>query len=395
MATGGIPWKGESVSRQRYFVTGHKGLEQVLCAELRAPEIGATEVRPGSSGAWFSGDRDVGYRACLWLRSGIRVLEEIARGPAVGAEELYEWGRALDWNAWLDVKQTFSVEARVWDSEITHSKYAALRIKDALCDFFRKRCGSRPDVDTERADLPLFLYVYRDEAILYRDLAGTTLHKRGYRDALHKSSLNEALAAGILLQAGYDGRVAFADPMCGAGTFAIEAALIAARRAPGLARKSFPFETWPDFDRKRWKDCRGRAYGAARYEVTAPIMANDRHAGALSLAAKDAAEAGVGEYLRCSESEVGDFLPEVQPNLVCVNPPWGKRLDGPDVADAWRGLGRFLRERCPGASASVLTGNRDLVRELGIPPAEMLTLRTGKVECWIVRLRMTSCMPTA
>jgi len=378
------------VNQRRYFATGHKGLEQVLAAELRAPEIGATEVRSGSSGTWFSGGRDAGYRACLWLRSGIRVLEEIARGPASSPEELYEWAMTLDWSAWLTVKQTFSIEARVWDSQITHSKYAALRIKDALCDSFRRRCGSRPDVDTERADLPLFLYIYRDEAILYRDLAGTTLHKRGYRDALHKSSLNEALAAGILLQAAYDGRVAFADPMCGAGTFAIEAALIAARRAPGLLRQRFPFESWPDFDRQLWKDCRGRAYGMARYEVPKAIMANDRHSGALALAAKDAAAAGVGEYIRFSEAEVGAFAPEEPLGLVCVNPPWGKRLSGPDVKTAWRDLGRFLRERCAGANVSVLTGNRDLVGELGLVPAEMRPLRTGKVECWVVRFRNIS-----
>lgn len=369
----------------QYFATGHKGLEQVLCAELRSPAIGGTDVRSGSSGAWFSGGREVGYRACLWLRSGIRVLEEIARGQAVGTDELYEWAMALDWSAWLNGKQTFAVEARVWDSEITHSKYAALRIKDALCDSFRRHCGQRPDVDTERPDLPLFLYVYRDEAILYRDLAGTTLHKRGYRDALHKSSLNEALAAGILLQAGYDGRVCFADPMCGAGTFAIEAALIAARRAPGLLRKSFPFESWPDFDRKLWKDCRGRAYGSARYEVPAPIFGGDHHEGALSLAAKDATAAGVGEFIGFSHSEVGSFVPGERPGIVCVNPPWGKRLDGPDVADAWRGLGRFLSERCAGAAAWVLTGNRGLVGQLGLAPTETLTLRTGKVECWVLR----------
>ena len=134
--------------KRRYFATGHKGLEDALCAELQSAEIGAEDVKSGASGAWFSGDLSVGYRACLWLRSGIRVLEEVARGATMGSEELYEWALAHEWSAWLDAKQTFSIEARVWDSAITHSKFAALRVKDALCDWFRRRFGRRPDVDT-------------------------------------------------------------------------------------------------------------------------------------------------------------------------------------------------------------------------------------------------------
>jgi len=371
--------------QRRYFATGHKGLENALCTELQAGEIGAENVRPGSSGAWFSGDLSVGYRACLWLRSGIRVLEEVARGQTLGSEELYDWAAALDWSAWLDLKRTFSIEARVWDSAITHSKFAALRVKDALCDSFRGRCGQRPSVDTEGADVPFFLYLYRDEAVLYRDLAGTTLHKRGYRDALHKSSLNEALAAGILIHAAYDGSGSLADPMCGAGTFAIEAAMMATHRAPGLLRKSFPFMQWPDFERTRWKDCRGRAFSHARFELGTPILANDGHPGALSLARKDASAAGVSEFIHFAQADIAELAPPVTPRIVCVNPPWGKRLDGPGVAETWRKLGRFLRGHCAGASAWVLTGNRSLSRELDLEPTDTLALRTGKVECWVLR----------
>ena len=375
-------------ARRRYFVTCHKGLEEATAAELRAPEIAAQDVELGSAGVRFAGGKAIGYRANLWLRSGIRVLEELARGPAAGPDELYAWALELDWPAYLDLKQTFSVEARVWDSQVTHSQYAARRVKDALCDAFRKRTGRRPDVDAQNADLPLFLYLYRDEACLYRDMSGVTLHKRGYRDALHKSSLNEALAAGILILAGYDGSVPFLDPMCGAGTFAIEAALMALRRAPGLKRKQFAFERWPDFEKALWKECKSRAHAQARYELRAPIAGNDHHAGALSLARKDAEAAGVAEFVEFSQSDVAEYAPPFAPGLVAVNPPWGQRLAGEDVVDAWRKLGRFLRERCAGARVWVLSGDAELPRGLGLTPERTVVLRTGNVECRLVRYEL-------
>jgi putative N6-adenine-specific DNA methylase len=365
----------------RYFVTCHKGLEEATATELRGEPIAAQEVAAGSSGVHFSGPLAVGYRANLWLRSGIRVLDELCRARVVGPEELYAWAREIPWPRYMAVAQTFSVEARVWDSALTHSKYAALRIKDALCDSFRARAGRRPDVDVHQADLPLFLYLHRDEAILYRDLSGATLHKRGYRDVLHRSPLNEALAAGILILAGYDGEGGLADPMCGAGTFAIEAALLALQRAPGLSRKDFPFQRWPDFDKALWKDCRARAFSRARYELPGAIAANDHHAGALSLARKDAESAGVASFIQFSQADIAEFVPPDGLRLVVVNPPWGRRLAGGEVKEAWRKLGRFLETRCRGARAWVLAGEQELPRELGLPPARTLILRTGKVEC--------------
>lgn len=366
---------------ESYFATCAKGLEEVLAAELRDPRIGAEGVETGSSGVYFSGTKAAGYLANLWLRTGIRVLEECARAEVGGPDDLYDWARTLPWQKMMRLEQTFSVEARVRDSQITHSKYAALRVKDALCDAFRDKKGARPSVDVAHADLPLFLYLYRGEAVLYRDLSGTTLHKRGYRDALHKSSLNECVAAGLALLSGLDGGGALCDPMCGSGTLAIEAALAALRRAPGLMRKRFPLESWPDFDRALWKECRGRAHAEARCELPARIFVNDHHAGALALAQKDAKAAGVAGCIDFSQADIAEYEPPQPPGVVLVNPPWGERLQEEDLAGTWRKLGTFLKERCAGAAAWVFTGNLDAPRELGLTPAKSVAIRLGKMDC--------------
>lgn len=367
-----------------YFATCAKGLEQALAAELRSPHIAAQDIEPGASGVHFKGSRDTGYRANLWLRTAVRVLEEHARASVHSPEDLYAWARTLPWTSLLRLEQTFSVEARVWDSELTHSKYAALRVKDALCDSFRDLKGARPDVNPEAADLPLFLYLYRNEAVLYRDLSGITLHKRGYRDAMHKSSLNECIAAGVLTLAGYTGSAILCDPMCGAGTFAIEAALLATQRAPGLLRASFPFERWPDFETQAWADCREEARAAALPTPIAPILANDIHPGALELAKKDAATAGVAEFITFNLGDAVHYAPHQKPDLVTVNPPWGERLADANLAVVWNGLGTFLRMRCQGAKAWIFTGNLDAPRHTGLKPVKRLPLRHGKLDCRIL-----------
>jgi putative N6-adenine-specific DNA methylase len=370
---------------RRYFATCAKGLEEVLAAELRSPWIGAADVEPGASGVAFRGSWAVGYRANLWLRTAVRVLVELARGPAPDPDALYRLARSVEWPRWMRLDQTFSVEARVRDSGITHSKYAALRVKDALCDVFRDATkGSRPNVDVAGADLPLFVTIYRNAAVLYRDMSGQTLHKRGYRDAMHKSSLNETVAAGMLLLSGWDGRTPIVDPMCGAGTLVIEAALLALRRAPGLTRLRFPFEEWPDFDRRVWRECREAAAGAALERLPYRIEGNDRHAGAISLAKKDAASAGVARFVRFTRGEVADFAPEAPPSHVFVNPPWGERLADEGVEGSYRQLRDFLKGRCAGSEAWLLSGTRGPTRFLGMKATRRFPIRIGKVDCRIL-----------
>jgi putative N6-adenine-specific DNA methylase len=284
----------------------------------------------------------------------------------------------------MDVGQTLAVDASVRDSEITHGKYAAQRVKDAIVDQFRDRTGARPSVDTRRPHLPLKLALIRNTASLYLNLSGASLHKRGWRPIQVKSPLNESTAAGLLVLSGWDPSTPLVDPMCGSGTFVIEAAAMAADRAPGLRRR-FAFESWPDFDARLWRALVEEAEKRARDRLPFTIEGADRHGGALSLASRGAREAGVGGLVRFVQSDVRAYAPRNDARFAVVNPPYGERLGrGEDLRDSWDGLGNFLHRRMRGGEAWVLSGNRELPRRLGLRASRRIPVRNGPLDCrWL------------
>jgi putative N6-adenine-specific DNA methylase len=362
-----------------YFAPCTLGLEEALASELDA--LGAQQVESRPGGASFRGDRRLGYAANLWLRSAIRVQEELLAAPAAGRDALYEAVGQLDWRRYLGVEQTLAIDASVRDSAITHSGFAALTAKDAIVDQFRAALGRRPSVDTTRPDLPLKLVLVRDRLTLYRNLSGTSLHKRGWRPVQVKSPLNEATAAGILILSGWDRASPIADPMCGSGTFLIEAAGLASDRAPGLQR-TFAFQLWPDFDAALWSDLRAEAVARARRTLPFVLEGADRHAGAVGIAQQSAEAAGVAGLLRLRVAGAAEWQPSHTPAAVFCNPPWGERLgEGEDLAQSWRDLGLFLHERCAGARAFVLCGNPELTRHLGLRAGRRWPVMNGPIEC--------------
>jgi putative N6-adenine-specific DNA methylase len=364
-----------------YFVACTLGLEPAVVAELQ--ELGITgEAARG--GVRFAGSRRDGYAAALWLRSAVHVQEEILAGPVASPEGLYDLVASVDWSRHLDPSLTLAVDATLRDAGLTHSKYAALRVKDAIVDQFRARTGRRPSVDVEVPDLPLKLVIRRDQAILYRSLAAGSLHKRGWRPIQVKSPLNEATAAGLLRLTGWDRRSPLIDPMCGSGTFPIEAALLASERAPGLGRE-FAFTRWPDFDAAAWRDLVADAERRRRSTLPFPILGADRHDGALRIARDSARRAGVADLVRFARADVGALDPGFAPAIVVVNPPYGERLGtGDDLVGSWRALGRFLHERCAGAVAWVLSGSPELTRHLGLRASQRIPVRNGPLDCrWL------------
>jgi 23S rRNA G2445 N2-methylase RlmL len=361
------------------------GLEEVLAAELRALGAGRVETRRGACA--FEGDLATGYRACLWLRSAVRVQEELARGTVRDRDDLYALASAVDWSRSITHLQTLAIDGSVRDSFVNDTRYPVLVVKDAICDQFRARTGKRPDVARDRPDLPVKLVLQRDEAILYREFGGEPLHKRGYREIQHKSPLNEATAAGLLQLTDWDRASPLCDPMCGSATFLIEAAWLATDRAPGLGR-SFAFERWCDVELDAWRalydDAEARAAaGAGRLP---PLSGNDRHPGALAIAGQALAAAGLAGRIPLARCDAQDFVPPDPPRIVVTNPPYGERIDtDPEqLAASWRSLGRFLHERCAGAVAYVLCGNPELTRHLGLRASGRHPVRNGPIECrWL------------
>lgn len=368
--------------RREYFAPCTLGLEPALAWEVEG--LGAEAIREQKGGVAFAGDLELGYRANLWLRTAIRVQEKLFQGRCRDDRDLYELCRRIDWAELMSLETTFAIDATVRDSGITHSKYAALRCKDAICDQFRDATGERPSVDTTAPDLPIKVAVIRNTATIYRNLSGTSLHKRGWRPIQVKSPLNESIAAGLLILSGWDQQSNLVDPMCGSGTFLIEAACMASGRAPGRLRM-FAFETWPDFDEDLWETLRREARAGELDELDFCIEGADRHSGALQLAKKSAHAADVGPFIRYQHCSARDFVPAAPPAQVVVNPPYGQRLgEGQDLLDSWDELSTFLHTHCRGAHAHVLSGNKDLSRHLGLRAASRTPVRNGPIDCrWL------------
>jgi putative N6-adenine-specific DNA methylase len=374
---------------QRYFATCGRGIESILADELR--RLGAAEVGPGRGGVHFAGDRLLLYRANLWLRTAVRVLWPILEARVESPDELYEAVGTIDWSRWLTPEHTLAVDCNVRDSKITHSQYAARRVKDAICDQFVARQGRRPSVDVEAPMLAFNLHVYKDQATLSLDSSGASLHKRGYRPIQTRAPLNEALAAAIVLRTsatesgGYRGEVPFVDPLCGSGTLPIEAAWLALDRPPGLTRRRFGFMGWMDFDVAEWAQLRDEARQGVRKALPAPVWGADVRGDAVSFAIGNAKAAGIGHLVRFHKRDVRDWTPEGPPGLIVCNPPYGERIgDERELVGLYQALGELVR-RAPGWAVWVFTGNPQLARAIGLAPSEEVPLFNGKIPCRLLR----------
>lgn len=366
---------------ERYFATCGRGIEPILAQELR--ELGAQAVEPGRGGVHFQGDRALLYRANLWLRTAIRVLYPILEAPVTSPDDLYAAVRSLDWSRYLTPDHTLAVDSNVRDSRITHSKYAALRTKDAICDQFLERCGKRPSVDVEEPMVGLNLHIYRDQAVLSLESSGESLHKRGYRPILTRAPLNEALAAALILHTGWRGETPFIDPLCGSGTLPIEAGWVALRRPPGLTRKRFGFQGWMDYDVELWTELRDEARQGVLKRLPAPIEGHDLRRDVIDFAAKNARAAGIGHLLTFRCQDIQNFHPPAAPTGVIVcNPPYGERLgEEKELRALYRTLGAVMRERCSGWKVYIFTGNPRLARCIDLVPVDRLPLYNGKIPC--------------
>ncbi|MCI0704074.1 MAG: THUMP domain-containing protein [Planctomycetia bacterium] len=365
----------------RYFATCARGLEPVLGNELTA--LGASSIEPGRGGVTFAGDSALLYRACLWLRSAVRVLRPIHEFDVNSTDELYDTLRAINWTDYLTVDHTLAVDCNVRDSAITHSQYAAHRVKDAICDQFRERTGRRPSVDTEQPMIGLNLHISKNHAILSLDSSWDSLHKRGYRPIQTRAPLNEALAAGLLLRTGWNGRTPLVDPLCGSGTFCIEGVWIALNRAPGLTRKWFAFQGWLDFDRPLWNAIRDDARRSVKKELPAPIVGSDVRQDAIEFAEGNARAAGVGHLLKFTKLDVKDARPPGDtPGTIICNPPYGERIgEEEELIRLYRRIGDSVSAHWPGWRLFVFTSNDMLAKKVGLKVLQRVPFFNGSLQC--------------
>jgi 23S rRNA (guanine2445-N2)-methyltransferase / 23S rRNA (guanine2069-N7)-methyltransferase len=384
----------------RFLASAPRGFADLLVRELEA--CGATEVRERAGGVAFGGGLEGAYRACLWSRIANRIFLELAQFEARDAEEFYAGVARIDWAAHFAPGATLACEFSGKHPSIAHTHFGALKLKDGIVDALRAATGARPDIILERPNVRVHAHAHGTHITVSLDLSGESLHRRGYRGAAGEAPLKENVAAGVLMRAQWPEIAAqngeFLDPMCGSGTFCIEAALMAAGRAPGLTREYFGFLGWRGHDAVLWMRLRAQAEEQARtaalLELT--IRGQDRNAVAIRSASENAVRAGVDEWLRFAVGALSAAAPLAgrpaeRAGLVCTNPPYGMRMEDREGARLiHRELGVVLRERFQGWSAAVLTGAPELGKELGLRAYRTHTVWNGGIECRLLRIQVDS-----
>ncbi|MCH8841378.1 MAG: RNA methyltransferase [SAR324 cluster bacterium] len=363
-----------------------RGLEPVLLAEMNA--LGLPEIAAEEGGAFFTGTLEDCYRANLWLRSGARVLRVLRRFPCRDDRALYREVREVDWFSHMSADQTLAVRVRLGRTPFTHSQFLSRRIKDAVVDQFRETFGRRPSVDREQPHLQIQAWFEGTECTLCLDTSGAPLFKRGYRSGTADAPLKENLAAALIGLTGWRGERPFFDPMTGAGTLAIEAALIAANRAPGLTRSRFGFQNWPDYQKSTWNRLCAEARKAIR-PIEVEIQAADRDPRMIAMARQNAEAAGVGGAIEFVERDFRQTPPRSGVGVLMVNPPYGERSGREEnLPELYKALGDVMKQRFTGWDAHVFTAQGELIKSIGLRPARRHILFNGALECRLLHYRI-------
>ncbi|MDE6654817.1 MAG: N-6 DNA methylase, partial [Muribaculaceae bacterium] len=357
-----------------------KGLEAVLADELRG--LGADNVEPGHRMVAFEGDLEMLYKANLCCRTALRILKPFYKFTANNPDTLYEKVKEYDWSTILSPDKTFCIDTVVYSDEFTHSRFVTYRVKDGIVDWFRDRLGDdkRPGVRLKDADIMINVHIAGEAVTLSLDSSGESLHKRGYRVAQTEAPINEVLAAGIILMSGWKGDTPFVDPMCGSGTFLIEAALIAANIWPGIYRKSFAFETWPDFDPELLE----RLYNddSNEREVTCKIYGSDISPKAIAIATENIKSAGVSQHIQLQTKPLSQWTEAPQPAGVFVtNPPYGERISVDDMDALYANIGSVLKNAFTGYHAWIIGYREEYFHGIGLAPSQKIALLNGALEC--------------
>lgn len=369
-----------------YHAKTLKGLEQILAAELE--EIGAEDIRPVNRGVDFSGANSMMYKANYCARTALRILKPIARFKAFNEQQLYRKIRDIDWSEYMSYKHSFAVDAVTFSKVFRNNHYVELKIKDAIADQFRDKTSLRPSVDLKGADIRINVHVQETFFTISLDSSGDSLHRRGYRKFAHPASLSEVLAAGMVMMTGYKGERPLRNPMCGSGTIAIEAAMIASGVYPGAMGRNYSFQHWPDFDpvlfERLIESLPGKTMPAH------PIIASDIDPEAVRMTKNNIRIAGLGESIQVQRE---DFLTQDEiaaSSLVILNPPYGERIEVEDIEALYSGIGSTLKHRFPGSEAWVYSASPDAFRFIGLKPDKKIPLYNAGLEGKFMKYQLFS-----
>ncbi len=382
-----------------------KGLEEVLAQELI--ELGANEVQMERRAVSYKGDKAMLYRANLCLRTALRVLvpirveslkvknernrrfesgkyrgEQSKKAELIKPEDqIYEIAKRVKWEQYMTKDSTFAIDATVYSESLRNSRFVTYRVKDAIADYWTEKTGKRPNVNTEDPDVRINVHIANETVTVSLDSSGESLHKRGYRVATTEAPISEVLAAGMLLMAGWKGQCDLYDPMCGSGTIPIEAALIARNIAPGVFRKSFAFEKWPDFDEELWSEIYND--DSKERDFKHKIYGSDASFYAVQQATKNVKSAGVQKDVELRQIRMEEIKEvENEEKIVMINPPYGERLaSNKDMEELYGKIGTALKHQFTGATAWIISSNEAAMKCIGLKPSKKMRLLNGELDC--------------
>jgi putative N6-adenine-specific DNA methylase len=370
----------------RYFAQIADNLKEAGARELA--ELGAEDVSPEFSGIHFRANKSTLYRINYLTRLLSRCLAPLISQACHDTDTLYQAAKQIEWENFFAEGSTFAVSGNVSDSAISHSKYAALRLKDAVVDYFKEKTGQRPDVSVRNPDIQLNLHIKNDKAVISLDTSGGALHRRGYREETVSAPMQETVAAAIIRFSEWDGSVPLYDPLCGSGTLLCEALMRYSNIPAGVFRNRFGFEFLPDFDSAVWKQVKREADGHIRELPKGLIAGSDVSAQAVSAARTNLMGLHYGNNVSIAKADFRK-LPALEGHVIVTNPPYGIRLGGDENLEMfYKHLGDFLKQKCKGSPAFVYFGARQYIKKIGLKASWKKPIKAGGLDGRLVKYEM-------
>ncbi len=354
------------------------GLEHVLSEELKNLE--AENITVKNRAVEFEGNKRLLYLTNLSVRTALRILVPIRSFKFNSTKDFYSKSKDIDWLDYINYNHTFAIDAVVNTKLFRHTKYPALKLKDAIVDRIRDDTGKRPNVDTENPEIRIHLHIQKNTCNVYLDASGKSLHLRGYRIEGGSAPLNEVLAAGMILLTSWKGDTDFLDPMCGSGTLVAEAAMIAKNIPPNFNRDNFGFKNWKDFDKRLYDKIKSELQEKIR-STNIKITGSDISGKAITIARKNIKRAGLENDVTLEVKDFKQISRIGNDGIIVTNPPYGERLKSENLIELYKSFGDVLKQKFDGYVAWVLSGDKTAIKHIGLRPSKKLTLYNGSIQC--------------
>jgi len=376
----------EYLRSRRFFAQIANGMEDLGKSELA--ELGGEDIKNVYRGLYFNADNEILYRINYQSRLITRVVAPLLTFDCHSADYLYKTAMQIPWHTLFTIKNTFAVFASVSHSKITHSKYAALRLKDAVVDYFKEQTGDRPNVETLNPDIWLNLHIERNRAVISVDTSGGSLHRRGYRSQAGSAPMQETLAAAIIRLTGWQGEKPLIDPMCGSGTLLLEALMAYCKIPAGYFRKRFGFEYLPNYDEQLWNSIRKAVDKKIRPLPEGLLSGSDISRHAIEDVVRNSKNFTFGRNIQIRASDYRD-IESINDSVIVTNPPYGIRMGKEkDMGLFYRELGDYLKQYCRNSKAYVYFGDREYIKELGLKSSFKIPLVNGALDGRLVKYEL-------